>query len=367
MFEGMDGWLLFGVGLLMLFGIAAIASVGLSRGPGELGKQLIAIGIGVVLLLVVARAHPQTIFRLRYVCAGAGALVLTAVLIFGRVINGTRGWFRVGPITVQPVEFAKLALLVVLAATLPLHARLRSWRAVTGAAVVTGVFALLTLAQPDLGSAAVLVALAGALLLVSGVPKRHVLVIALMAIVVGGLAWKFGFHGYQRDRILTFLDPSRDPQGRGYNVTQAQIAVGSGGWWGRGFASGSQSQLRFLPESQTDFIFAVIAEEFGLWAVAAVLGAVVLILVRLARLARLATDDFTQFLSIGAATLIFVESFIAVGGNIGLIPVTGITLPFVSAGGSSVVAHLMLIGLVQSAHRTAVRGAALRRSARQES
>jgi rod shape determining protein RodA len=365
-FRGMDGWMIAAVGLLMLFGMVAIWSVGISRGTSELSKQFVAIALGAVVFVIVAGAHPRTVYRLRYLCAAGGFLALACVLVFGHVINGTRGWFRFGTLTVQPVEFAKLALLIVLAAILPLHARIRSLRAVIGASVVTAVFVVLTLSQPDLGSAAILVALWGAMLLVSGVPRRYVLLIFIVAVAVGGVAWRYGFHDYQRERVLTFIDPSRDPRGRGYNVTQAQIAVGSGGLLGRGFGSGSQSQLRFLPESQTDFIFAVIAEEFGLWAVFAVIGAFIFILLRLLRLARNAPDDFTQFIAIGAATLIATESFVAIGGNVGIIPVTGITLPFVSAGGSSMIAHLMLLGLVEGVHRAAMRGASLRRGAWQE-
>jgi rod shape determining protein RodA len=145
-------------------------------------------------------------------------------------------------------------------------------------------------------------------------------------------------------------------------VIQAQIAVGSGGFFGSGFASGSQSQLRFLPESQTDFVFSLIAEELGFAAVIVIVSAIGVVVWRLYRLARRASDDFSQFVAIGAAALISIESFIAIGGNIGLVPMTGITLPFVSAGGSSVMSHLALVGLVQGVSRAASRAAASRDS-----
>jgi rod shape determining protein RodA len=299
--------------------------------------------------------HPKSIHRLRHPIALAAVLTLVAVLVFGRTIKGTRGWFLLGPVSLQPVEFAKVALIIVLASILPLHARLRSLRAVVGASFMTAVFVGLTLLQPDFGSAMILIGLWCAMLLVSGVPRRYVVILFIAAVAVGGLSWQFAFQDYQKERVLIFLDPSRDPLGRGYNVTQAQIAVGSGGFWGSGFASGSQSQLRFLPESQTDFVFSLIAEELGFAAATALLAAFVIIIWRLYRLARRASDDFSQFVAVGAAALISIEAFIAVGGNIGLVPMTGITLPFVSAGGSSVMAHLALIGLVQGVSAAASR------------
>jgi len=202
------------------------------------------------------------------------------------------------------------------------------------------------------------------MLLVSGVPRRYVLILFIAAVAIGAFSWQYVFRDYQRERILIFLDPSRDPLGRGYNVTQAQIAVGSGGLLGAGFASGTQSQLRFLPESQTDFVFSLIAEELGFVAVTVLICAFGVVVWRLTRLARRAPDDFSQFVAVGAAALISIETFIAIGGNIGLVPMTGITLPFVSAGGSSLVAHLALIGLAVGVSRTAARSSvALERGA----
>lgn len=351
----MDPYLMGGVAVLLGFGVLALVSSSVSRGSHELVTQSIAIAIGLVLMFVLASVHPKSVHRLRHPIAIATVVLLISVLVFGRTVKGTRGWFLLGPMSLQPVEFAKVALILVLASILPLHARLRSFRAVIGASVMTAIFVALTLLQPDFGSAMILIGLWCATLLVSGVPRRYVVILFIAAVAVGGLAWRFGFHEYQRERVLIFLDPSRDPLGRGYNVTQAQIAVGSGGLLGAGFASGSQSQLRFLPESQTDFVFSLLAEELGFLAVTVMLAAFAVVIWRLYRLARTAPDDFSQFVAVGAAALISIETFIAVGGNIGLVPMTGITLPFVSAGGSSVMAHLALIGLVQGVSRAAAR------------
>lgn len=360
LFAGLDPWLMGAVAVLLGFGMVAIVSSSVARGGHEIMTQTVAIAIGVALLFFFSAIHPKAVHGLRHWVALAALATLAAVLVFGRTIKGTRGWFPLGPFSLQPVELAKVALVIVLAAILPLHARSRSFRAVIGASVVTAAFVGLVLLQPDFGSAMILIALWGAMLIVSGVPRRYVIVLFIAAVAVGGLCWQFAFKDYQRERVLIFLDPSRDPLGRGYNVTQAQIAVGSGGLFGAGFASGSQSQLRFLPESQTDFVFSLVAEELGFVAVVVLLLAIGVVIWRLYRLSRRSPDDFSQFFCVGAAALVAIESFIAIGGNIGLVPMTGITLPFVSAGGSSVIAHLALVGLAQGVSRAASRTAAVR-------
>ncbi len=354
-FRGLDPWLAGSVAALLGFGVLALASSGVARGSHDLRTQLVAIAIGLCLMFGLSAFHPNSIHRLRHPVALAAIIIMISVLVFGKTVKGTRGWFLLGPFSLQPVEFAKVALVIVLASILPLHARLRSFRAVIGASAITAIFVGLTLLQPDFGSAMILIGLWGATLIVSGVPRRYVIMLFAAALAAGALAWQFGLHDYQRDRVLTFLDPSRDPLGRGYNVTQAQIAVGSGGLLGSGFASGSQSQLRFLPESQTDFVFSLIAEELGFAAATALLAAFAILIFRLYKLARNAPDDFSQFVAIGAAALISIEATIAVGGNIGLVPMTGITLPFVSSGGSSVMAHLALMGLALGVSRAAAR------------
>lgn len=362
-FGGLDPYLMGAIIVLLGFGMTAIVSSGVTRGNRDAWTQIAAIAIGLILLVALSVAHPKTVHRSRHAVALAVFLMLVAVLVFGNTIKGTRGWFMIGPLSLQPVEIAKVALVILLAAVLPLHARARSLRTVIGASFITAVFVVLTLLQPDFGSAMVLLGLWGAMLLVSGVPRRYVLILFIAAVAVGALSWQFALRDYQKERVLIFLDPSRDPLGRGYNVTQAQIAVGSGGFWGSGFASGSQSQLRFLPESQTDFVFSLLAEELGFFASTLLIAALVVVIWRLYRLARRAPDDFSQFVVVGAAALISIESFIAIGGNIGLVPVTGITLPFVSAGGSSMVAHLALIGLAQGVSRAASRTVGMHESA----
>jgi rod shape determining protein RodA len=357
LFSGLDPWLMGAIIVLLGFGIVALVSSSVARGTHDELTQAAAIAIGLVLLVALALIHPKTVHRWRHLVALAAFFALVAVLVFGHTVKGTRGWFFLGPFSLQPVELAKVALVIVLASILPLHARARSLWAVVSASVVTAVFVFLIMLQPDFGSAMILIGLWCAMLLVSGVPRRYVLILFVAAVAVGALSWQFAFQDFQKERVLIFLDPSRDPLGRGYNVTQAQIAVGSGGFWGAGFASGTQSQLRFLPESQTDFVFSLLAEELGFVASTVLIAAFGVVVWRLYRLARRAPDDFSQFVAVGAAALISIEAFIAIGGNIGVVPMTGITLPFVSAGGSSMVAHLALIGLAQGVSRAASRTA----------
>ncbi|MBU0648525.1 FtsW/RodA/SpoVE family cell cycle protein, partial [Patescibacteria group bacterium] len=170
----------------------------------------------------------------------------------------------------------------------------------------------------------------------------------LIFIILGTSAWSFGLQDYQKERVLTFLDQGRDPLGQGYNVTQSVIAIGSGGVFGRGLGFGSQSQLKFLPESQTDFIFAVIAEELGLVGIGLILGLFAIVFWRLFKIAQRAHDDFSLFLVLGVSLLLFIQVGMNAAMNLGMFPVTGITLPFLSYGASSLLVFLVLIGVAQS-------------------
>ncbi len=213
---------------------------------------------------------------------------------------------------------------------------------------ITLVPVVLVLFQPDLGSALLLLGMWGAVVLFAGIKKRYLLALAVCAAAAGWLAWTVLFADYQRARILTFLDPSTDPLGQGYNVTQAIIAVGSGGLFGRGLGFGSQSQLKFLPESQTDFIFAVIAEELGFIGVSLVIGAFFMLFFRLERLAARTEDDFTSFLLLAIGSVLFLQFCVNAGMNLGLLPVTGVGLPLVSYGGSSLIFTLLMLGVAES-------------------
>ena len=347
-----DWMLAVAVFVLVLLGLAAIYSVALSQESADflfVKKQLIALLIGVVLFAVFAFSNYRLLRSYSAVLYFLGVLLLILVLIFGVTVRGTTGWFSLLGFSFQPVELMKIILVVVLARYFADRARRQlGWREIIESGGLTAVPVGLVLLQPDLGSALVLVFIWGFVLIMSGLKKRHALALFASGTVVFVMSWLFLFADYQKARILTFLNPTADPLGQGYNVTQAIIAIGSGQWFGRGLGFGSQSQLKFLPEAQTDFIFAVIAEELGFLGVALVLSAFALLFLRIIRLAKLSTDNFTSYLLLGIGGSLFFQFVVNVGMNLGLLPVTGIALPFVSYGGSALISALLMLGIVES-------------------
>ncbi len=352
LFRQFDWPLFLAVFALIVMGLAAIYSVALSQESADyifVKKQLIAFVIGASACGVLLFSNYRFLRSYSVILYILGNLLLIAVLFFGATIRGTTGWFSLFGFSFQPVEFVKIVLIICLARYFSERARRRvGLREICESGLLAGLPTLLVLLQPDLGSALVLVSLWGATLLLAGIRKRHLIILGVGIVAVSILAWSFLFADFQKARIISFINPDSDPLGQGYNVTQAIIAVGSGQWFGTGLGFGSQSQLKFLPESQTDFIFAVIAEELGFLGVVLVLAAFTLLFVRILRLAKIATDDFTSYLLLGIGAVFLFQFVVNVGMNLGLLPVTGIALPFVSYGGSSLLAALVMIGIVES-------------------
>ncbi len=345
-------WLLFFSALLLCaLGLAAIYSVELSRGleVGYVRKQLIALGIGLFGLFFASLMQASFFRTLSKPLYLFSLILLLLVLVLGSTIRGTRGWFVLGGFSFQPVELAKAALIFILAYSISNFGR-RFERPLYffGTLMITLIAIGLTMAQPDLGSAVLLGLIWFALMLFTG--ARRLLVVSFVSIMVAFsvFAWFFLLHDYQKERVLTFVNPARDPLGTGYNTTQAIIAVGSGQLFGKGLGFGSQSQLRFLPEAQTDFIFSVIGEELGFAGVLVMLALFSVLMWRLIVLAGNSDDDFSSVVVSGIAVLIASQLFINVGANLGLLPVTGVTLPFVSYGGSSLIINLVLVGVAES-------------------
>lgn len=336
---------------LCSFGLVAIYSLSLAREPDTfwtLKKQFLALGLGLVALLVLMRTNYKVLRHYTPALYLGTLALLSAVLVFGKSIRGTTGWFELGPFNFQPVEFAKISLIVVLARYFSAHTREKlGWRALFESGLLVGLYVILVMLQPDLGSALALLGIWGCLLLVVGLRPRVLLISVLSVILLGVGSYAF-MQPYQKERLLTFVDPNRDPLGQGYNVTQARIAIGSGGLLGRGIGYGSQSQLRFLPESQTDFIFSVLGEELGFVGLLVILGFFVAALLRLLRLGRKAEDDFGALLALGAFFLLLIQLTVNVGMNVGILPVTGITLPFVSYGASALLMMLATVGIAES-------------------
>jgi rod shape determining protein RodA len=346
-------WVLFlAVFTLLALGLAAIYSVELSQGLdtfGELRKQFIAIGLGLVAFIIIALSNYKSFRNYTLLVYGVCNLLLVAVLFLGEDVRGSQGWFSLGGFNFQPVELMKIGLVLSLATYFAKKAR-RAFglRTFFESLAITLVPVVLVLMQPDFGSASVLMGMWLLFVLFAGIPWWYMLVMGGVGVGMFILSWNYFFAEYQKARIMTFLDPSLDPLGQGYNVTQAIIAIGSGGWFGSGLGFGTQSQLKFLPESQTDFIFSVIAEELGFFGVTLLLLAFFVCFFRLWQKIRIARDDFTAYLVVGVGAVFFLQFFVNVGMNLGVFPVTGIGLPFVSYGGSSLIVMLILLAIVQS-------------------
>jgi rod shape determining protein RodA len=278
---------------------------------------------------------------------GGVVLMLVYVLFFGAVRGGSRRWIDLGAFNLQPSEFAKAALALVLA---KVFAEVRKGGFTRSdfivAAALTAVPALFIERQPDLGTAVTLVPVFLAVAFVAGMPMRAIGILALVATLVAPIVYRFGLEDYQRERISTFLDPSQDARGAGYQQIQARITVGSGGLWGKGFTKGTQGQLRFLPVAHNDFIFSVLAEEQGFAGVLVALGLYLFVLLRSLEAATLAKDRLGSFLVLGVLASFSFQVVYNITMSAGLAPVKGLTLPLMSYGGSSMIATLAGFGLI---------------------
>ena len=346
-----DWVLIISVLLLIVMGMSAIYSVDLSNGSELLlfKKQMIALLIGFALLFAAGFTQ-QNFFRATAKWWYVGSLLLLVLVLFaGQSIRGTTGWFVFAGFSFQPVEFAKVGLILMMAYIIT-HFGRRFERPLFffGTLIVTLIMMALIMMQPDLGSALIVGSIWFALMILIGARKLFVVGLTMCGILLAVFACFFLLHDYQKDRITTFINPEKDKLMAGYNVYQSTIAVGSGKVFGRGLGYGSQSQLRFLPETQTDFIFSVIGEELGLVGVSILLILYVIILWRILLIIKNNTDDFSAVVASGVFILFLSQFIVNVGANIGLLPVTGVTLPFVSYGGSSLIMNLLLIGILES-------------------
>ncbi len=343
-------WVLLGSSLaLTLVGVAMVYSATHSgRSPDLYLKQLALVGVGIAGLLVTATLDYRRVADRAILLWALSVAVLLYVLRFAPLIAGTRRWILIGSFQLQPSELVKLAAAVFVAKVFAEYRQetlgLRDV-ALPGAAV--GLLSFLVAREPDLGTAACLVPLFLAVAFLAGLRMRAVVSLAAVLLLAAALAWPV-LKDYQKTRIYTFLDPSLDPRGAGYQKIQSQIAVGSGGLLGRGFLEGSQAQLGYLPARHTDFVFSVLAEGMGFLGVVVVLGLYLLVVWRMLETARLARDRLGAFLVAGITASFAFQVVYNVAMVAGLVPVKGLPLPLMSYGGSSVLSSLMGIGLVLS-------------------
>ncbi|MGY9083449.1 MAG: rod shape-determining protein RodA [Acidimicrobiales bacterium] len=342
-----------GLGIVGLFGIYSA-----TRGRDDenyvttfVERQTIFLGIGLVLVVAIVFFDYRWLLRLAPLGFLTTLALLTLVLIAGIEVNGAVSWFEFGGFRAQPSEFAKIGLIVAVAALL---SKAPSGPLPLGRlAMIIGVACLpvvLVIRQPDLGTAMVMLVITAAMLMVGRAEAHHLIFLVLVAaLTVGLLINSTLLEDYQRARFDSFLDPESNSVAA-YNQEQAQIAIGNGGITGTGFGQGTQTKSGLVPEQQTDFIFTVIAEEFGFVGGTVVLGCFALLLWRLYRMARLAGDAFGSYLITGVFAMFAFQMFQSIGMTMGIMPVTGIPLPFVSSGGSSVLASYIGVGIALSVH-----------------
>lgn len=310
------------------------------------GKQLLFAVLGFGLLIGCAYVHPRVVWALAFPLYGLSIVGLAAVLFVGDGSGeyGARRWVELAGFQLQPSEPAKVALVVLLARLLAGTPGLRSL-AFTG--LLTAVPAVLIYLEPDLGTAISMLAIWFGMLVLAGTRARYLVGLLGLAVIASPLVWNV-LQDYMRARILIHLNPSADPLNEGYNILQAQISIGSGGMWGKGLFEGTQTQLRYLRVSHSDFIFSVLGEELGFVGALVLFTLLLVLLLRVLRAYEISTDRSTALLCGGVACMVAFQVIGNVGSNIGLLPVAGIPLPFVSYGGSALVSHLAALGLVEA-------------------
>ncbi len=341
-----DGPLVVGLGLIAVYGLIVLYSAS-GQNVATIIRTVIRLLLGTIAMLVLARVNPNFLRRTTPWLYLIGVFLLVVVAAFGHIGLGAQRWLSLGFIRFQPSELMKLAVPMMCAWYLHERALPPSFASLLLLAGLIVVPVGLVAVEPDLGTAA-LIGVAGALVIVmAGLQVRIMAALAALAAVGAWFGWRF-MHDYQRKRVLTFLDPQTDPLGAGYHIIQSQIAIGSGGIFGKGWMNGSQAQLDFLPERSTDFVFAVIGEEFGLLGLALLLVLYMFVTARAIYLAMQTQDTFARLLAGSLALTFFVYVFINAGMVTGLLPVVGVPLPLVSYGGTSVVTLLAGFGILMA-------------------
>jgi len=345
---------LIAVGMVVIYSASYSQLVAAGLSPFYyVGRQALAFGLGTLLAVVVILFDYRAWKRWSKLAYLGTVLLLVGVLVFGNRIFGSQRWMRFGPLSLQPSELAKVALVLALAKLFEKEENAQTLRGVLQAALLTVIPMGLILIQPDLGTAVIFVGLFFAMWYVGNAPLKSLLLTALILILAAVLVivaslqgWVSIIKPYQLTRILVFLDPYADRDGAGWNVIQSIIAIGSGGFFGKGILGGTQSSLHFLPANHTDFVFSVIAEEFGFLGALFVLGLFVVLIWRGLHIAAVAKDTYGTLLAAGATSIFFFHLIINVGMALGMMPVTGLPLPFITAGGSTMITSLIAVGII---------------------
>jgi len=336
--------------LLALLGIVVIYSLTYTKADAViLYNQILFVSVGIILMFAIQLLDYRYLKNFSWLLYSIGVLGLLVVLILGRTTYGATRWIDIGFFRLQPSEFFKLITIISLAAYLS-KKELLNLKELFFSLIIIFIPIVLVLLQPDMGTAIIIFAIAATLIISSGILKKHFY--SLIAIILGlmPIFWFFILKPYQKSRIITFINPQADPFGSGYHVLQSIIAIGSGMIFGRGLGKGFQSQLKFLPAPHTDFIFAVLCEGMGLVGVVLLLFLFAILIYRLFRLLTRVGDKFGYLIVVSTVSFIVFQLIINIGMNMGIAPVTGIPLPFVSYGGSHIIVTFILIGIIQSVY-----------------
>jgi rod shape determining protein RodA len=358
----LDGTLLALAALVLVLGLFTLYSASYDN-PDRFTAQFANIAVALFAMWLAAQIPPQTLMRFAVPVFAVGVVLLLAVALFGDVVNGARRWLRVGVVRFQPSEMMKIAMPLMLAWYFQRREASLKVGDYLVAAVLLGVPTLLIAKQPDLGTALLVLAAGFYVIFLAGLSWRLIVPVVVVAVVAVGsliafgpqlcqpeIAWP-GLKAYQKARVCTMLDPASDPLGRGFHIIQATIAVGSGGFFGKGWLEGTQAHLEFIPERSTDFIFAVYAEEFGLFGTLVLLALYFALIARGLMIAAGAPTLFARLLA-GAITLtFFTYAFVNMGMVSGILPVVGVPLPLVSYGGTALVTLFLGLGILMSCHR----------------
>jgi rod shape determining protein RodA len=345
-----DLWLMSAVLLLTAYGVLAIKSAVTGAPAFETypQRQIVFAFIGVAIMLAIAAIDYRILTSAHWYVYAFLIASLIFVSVIGVINNDTRRWISLGFIQLQPSEFGRVFIAVTFAAFLVRRQdKINRFSNTIGTLLYIGLPVALIFLQPDLGMSILFLTVWFVLIWLAGLPLSHFAVLAVVAIVAAAILYP-SLADYQQDRVTAFLDPEALPE-QSFNVEQALISIGSGGWWGKGYLQGTQSQLGFLRVQHTDFIFSVITEEMGLiFGSLIVLGLMGFILFRILRVASISPDPAGRYIAVGVATVLFFQTIVSVGMNLRLLPATGLTLPFVSYGGSSLITLYMGVGVVQS-------------------
>jgi rod shape determining protein RodA len=352
-FKKLDWTLVISSILLVCFGLISLYSSSLGKDTLlNFQKQIIFFVIGLFLMFFFSLLDWRTFSQssnLILILYFACCFLLAGLFWFAPEIRGVKAWYKLGPVSLDPIEPSKIVLIILLAKFFSTrHVEMYRIRHIILSGIYVFIPIFLISLQPDMGSVLILIALWIGVLIVSGIKIRHFLMLVFFFLLILMLTWSTVLKEYQKERIISFLLPQLELLGAGWSQAQAQIAIGAGGLFGQGFGSGSQTQLGFLPEPQTDFIFAAIAEEFGLLGVTVLLFLFSILIWRMIKIAIGVQGNFPRLFATGLAFVLVSQTFIHIGMNLGILPIIGISLPLISYGGSSLIAVFVGLGFLQS-------------------